>query len=197
MISDNMSTGPYVLGGIAAIAIVKTFFRAHRAVVKTGSVAACPGPSGRGCDPTLRISTPQGTPVYSVVSGRVAAVGDHFMLVGSLSEPVVVMVDGVTPDAFVEGQYVGRGERLGLSTGDVYFGVTEFLPDGSAVNIDPASFLASRGMRIASKVVNPGSSWCEGGRHIEVPVSAARPCALNEPDKGGFALLPVSVSVNR
>lgn len=123
--------------------------------------------------------------------------GDRFVLVASLYEPVVVMMDGITPEPIDEGQYVGRGQKLGESLGRVYFGVTEFLPGGAAVNVDPASWLASRGQKIASKNTDPGSTWCEGGRHIEVPVAAGRGCDLHEPDKGGFALFPVSVSVDR
>jgi len=199
MIVSTMSTAPYVLGAIAGVALVKTFFRARRAVVKEGSVGACPGTShGGGCDPSLEIDTPAGTPVYSTASARVVAVGDHFVLVASLSEPVVLMMNGITPEPIVEGQYVGRGQKLGTAIGaHVYFSVTEFLPGGQAVAIDPASWLASRGQKIAHKNTNPGSSWCEGGRHIEVPLAAGRGCDLHEPDKGGFALLPVSVSVDR
>jgi hypothetical protein len=193
-----MSTAPYVLGAIAGVAIVKTFFRPWRAVVKEGSVAACPGDGkSRICDPTLAIDTPQGSPVYSTVGGRVVAVGDDFVLVSSLYEPVVLMMSGIEPDSLVEGQYVGRGQRVGVSSGRVYFGVTEFLPGHEAASIDPSSWLASRGQRIAYKNTSEGSSWCEGGRHIEVPLAAGRGCDLHEPDKGGFALLPVSVSVDR
>jgi len=194
-----MSTAPYVLGAIAGVALVKTFFRPVRAVVKEGVVAACPGTMhGSVCDPSLVISTPQGTPVYSTVGGRVVAVGDKFLLVASLYEPVILMMDGVSPlPDLVEGQYVGRGQCVGDSMGTVYFSVTEFTPDGSSVSIDPASWLASRGQKIAEKLDSRGSSWCEGGRHIEVPVAAGRACDLHEPEKGSFALLPLSVSVDR
>jgi hypothetical protein len=204
-----MSTAPYVLGAIAAVGIVKVFFRPHRAVVKVGTLGACPGPArGVKCDPSLAIVTEPGTPVYSTVSGRVAAVGPRFIQVASLSEPVVLMYDGVTPGVanpwdrttrsqFVEGQYVGRGQALGESRGTVFFSVTEWLPGGELQKIDPASWLASRGQRIAAKNTGKGSSWCEQGRHIEVPAEVGRPCNLHEPDRGAFALLPVTVTVNR
>jgi hypothetical protein len=135
--------------------------------------------------------------VYSTVAGRVAVVGDRFIQVASLSEPVVVMYDGVAPDSFVDGQYVGRGERLGQSLGTVFFSVTEWLPGGVVQKIDPSSWLASRGQRIAVKNNGKGSLWCEAGRHIEVPLDAGRACDLHEPERGAFALLPVSVTVNR
>lgn|SRR6185295_2090067 len=194
----QMSTAPYVLGAIAGVAIIKTFFRPNRAVVKTGTVSACPGPNrSKVCDPSLAIATPEGTPVYSTVSGRVAAVGDRFLHLASLSEPVVLMYDGVEPHDFQEGQYVGRGQEIGTSLGQVFFGVTGFTPGGAIVSIDPSSWLASRGQKIATKNTGSGSSWCEAGRHIEVPSSAGRPCNLQEPEKGSFALLPVSVSIDR
>jgi len=193
-----MSTAPYVLGAIAAVGIVKVFFRPNRAVVKVGSVSACPGPvRGQTCDPSLAIVTEPGTSVYSTVSGRVAAVGPGFIQVASLSEPVVLMYDRVVPGEFVEGQYVGRGQKLGESAGTIYFSVTEWQPGGELQKIDPASWLASRGQRIASKNTGKGSSWCEQGRHIEVPAEVGRPCNLHEPDRGAFALLPVTVTVNR
>jgi hypothetical protein len=192
-----VSTGPYVLGGIAAVAALKALFRPHRAIVKEGGVVACPGTNRfRVCDPALAIEAAQGTPVYSTLQGRAVAVGDNFVHIASRNEPVVVMYDGITP-SIVEGQYIGRGQGLGESQGRVFFSVTQFLPGGRAVRVDPSSWLASRGQRIASKYTGPGTSWCEQGRHIDVPASAGRPCALYEPEKAGFALLPVTVSVER
>jgi len=169
-----MSTGPYVLGAIAAIAGVKALFRPRRAVVKEGAISACPGQNRyRICDSTIAIDASAGTPAYATAQGRVVAVGSHFLHIASRQEPVVLMYDGVAPTV-EEGQYVGRGERVGDSMGRVYFGVTELLPDGTAVRVDPASWLA-----------------------IEVPTEAGRPCDLHEPDRGAFALLPVTVSVER
>jgi hypothetical protein len=192
-----MSSGPYVLGGIAALAFLKAVWRPHRAIVKEGAVAACPGPNRYNiCDPTLAVSAPAGTPVYSTVQGHVVAVGDRFVHIASRNESVVVMYDGIQP-AVEEGQYVGRGQGLGQSLGTVYFGVTQFNPGGQAVKVDPASWLASRGQKIASKNTGAGTSWCEQGRHIDVPASSGRPCNLFEPEKAGFALLPVTVSVER
>lgn len=192
-----MSTGPYVLGAIAAIAGVKALFRPRRAVVKEGAVTACPGTNRYGiCDPTVVIEAVSGTPAYSTAQGRVVAVGPHFVHIASRQEPVVLMYDGVSPSV-EEGQYVGRGEAIGESMGRVYFGVTQFLPDGSAVRVDPASWLAARGQRVAYRSTGAGTLWCEQGRHIEVPTSAGRPCELNEPERGAFALLPVTVSIDR
>ena len=107
------------------------------------------------------------------------------------------MYDGVAPEV-QEGQYVGRGQRIGaVLRGRMYFSVTQFTPSGSLVKVDPSSWLASRGQKIAATYTGPGTAWCEQGRHIEVPASAGTACNLYEPERGGFALLPVTVSVER
>lgn len=192
-----MSTAPYVLGGIAALGLVKALFRPHRAVVQTGQVAACPGQNRyKTCDASLAIDTAAGTPVFATAGGRVAAVGDKFLLLATHDEPVVLMYDGVVPSV-KEGQYVGRGQQIGDSMGRVFFSVTEFVPGGGMQKVEPSAWLASRGQKIAAKNTGPGTEWCEQGRHIEVPASAGTPCNLFEPDRGSFALLPVTVSVKR
>lgn len=194
-----MSTAPYVLGGIAGLALVKALFRPHRAVVREGGVAACPGANRyKVCDASLAIDAPAGTGVFANASGRIAAIGDRFVHLATHDEPVVLMYDGVVPGSSLkEGQYVGRGQQLGESRGRVYFSVTQFMPGGKIVKVDPSSWLASRGQKIASSYTGAGTSWCEQGRNIEVPVDAGRTCNLYEPDRGGFALLPVTVSVER
>lgn len=191
-----MSTAPYIFGALAAVAAVKTLFRPHRALVREGGVAGCPGGSGGRCDPALRISSPEGTPVFSVLSGLVVAVGPHFVHVAARGEPVIVAYEGVMPD-IREGQHVGRGQRIGESGGKLAFLVTEFDSGGGAHYVDPASWLAARGQRIAARDTGAGSSWCEQGRHIEVPKAAGSACGLHEPQRGSFALLPVTVSVER
>jgi hypothetical protein len=193
-----MSTAPYVLGGIAGLALVKALFRPHRAVVREGGVESCPGANRyRVCDPSLAIGVPQGTAVYATAGGRVAVVGDRFLHLATHDEPVVLMYDGIVPSV-KEGQYVGRGQQIGAAPGArVYFSVTQFVPGGAAQKVDPASWLASRGQKIASTYTGPGTAWCEQGRTIEVPLEAGRACNLHEPDRGSFALLPVTVSVER
>ena len=193
-----MSTAPYVLGGIAGLALVKALFRPHRAVVREGGVAACPGPNRyRVCDASVAIDAAAGTDVYATASGRVAALGDRFVHIAAHDEPVVLMYDGVVPSLVRGGQYVGREQKIGESKGRVYLGVTQFMPGGKLVKIDPSSWLASRGQKIAATYTGPGTAWCEQGRHIEVPASAGTACNLYEPERGGFALLPVTVSVER
>ena len=193
-----MSTAPYVLGTIAGIALVKTFFRPHRAVIQEGAVTACPGANKyRVCDASLAIGTTAGTAVYATAGGRVVAAGDRFLHLATHDEPVILMYDGVAPSVR-EGQYVGRGQKIGEATGPrVYFSVTQFMPGGALQKIDPSSWLASRGQKIAAKYTGNGSSWCEQGRDIQVPLEAGRACSLYEPDRSSFAMLPVTVSVER
>ena len=160
-------------------------------------MAACPGANRyKVCDASLAIDSPSGTGVYATAGGRIAVVGDRFLQIATHDEPVVLMYDGVVPSV-KEGQYVGRGQQIGQSLGRVYFGVTQFLPGGKLVKVDPSSWLASRGQKIAAAYTGPGTAWCEQGRNIEVPASAGTPCNLHEPERGGFALLPVTVSVER
>ena len=193
-----MSTAPYVLGGIAGIALVKALFRPHRAVVREGGVASCPGANKyRVCDPSLAIDSPAGTPAYATAGGRIAAIGDRFVHVAAHDEPVLLMYDGIAPDPGLrEGQYIEHGQKLGESQERVYFSMTQLVP-GGLQKVDPASWLASRGQKVASTYTGPGTAWCEQGRNIEVPVAAGRACNLYEPDRGSFALLPVTVSVER
>ena len=192
-----MSTTPYVLGAIAALSLVKSVFRPHRAVVREGGVSKCPGPNQYNvCDPTLPITTPQGAGVYSTATGRVVAVGADFVHIATRNEPVVLYYDGISP-TIGEGQHVGRGQKIGDSLGRVNFGVQEFAPGGEIRNIDPSSWLAARGNRIAGKYTGPETQWCEEPRHVSVPRSAGAPGQFYEPDKAMFALLPVTVEVER
>lgn len=187
---------PFIFMGLGALAVVRGVFRPHRAVVREGAVQRCAGPNQyRVCDSTDTLVTPDGTSVYSTASGRVAAVGQTFVHVVARNEPVILMYDGIMPDV-VEGQYVGRGQKLGASQGPVAFGVWQMAPapHGTVMQRVPASaWLAARGMKVAVRDTGAGSKWCEGGRHIQVPRSVVEACDLREPDPAGFALLPVEV----
>lgn len=192
-----MSSTPYILGTIAALSAVKAVFRPHRAVVREGAVSSCPGVNQYNeCDPTLPVDAPVGTGVYSTATGRVVAVGDDFVHIATRNEPVVLYYDGLVPSVR-EGQYVGRGQEIGTSKGRVHFGVQQFVQGGQIINVEPASWLAARGNRIAARYTGTGSQWCEQNRHISVPRSAGAPCQFYEPDRAAFALLPVTIEVER
>jgi hypothetical protein len=191
-----MSAAPYVLGTIATLAAIRTLFRPHRAIVREGAIARCPG--GSPCDPTLAVDTPAEEPVFATAPGRVVAIGQGYVHIAARSDPVILYYDGVlAEDGLVEGQYVGGGQRIGRSTGRIFFGVMEFAPGGEAYNVDPSSWLASRGQRIAARYTGPGTAWCEESRHVSVPRSAGAACQLHEPDRAKFALLPVTVEIER
>ncbi|HSH76037.1 MAG TPA: M23 family metallopeptidase [Longimicrobiales bacterium] len=176
---------------------MKSVFRPHRAVVREGAVSRCPGVNQYNeCDPTLPIDAPVGTSVYSTAAGLVVAVADDFVHIATRNEPVVLYYNGVSPTV-VEGQYVGRGQTIGTSKGRVYFGVQQFVQGGGVVNVEPSSWLAARGNRIAARYTGSGGQWCEQKRHISVPRSAGAPCQFYEPDRAAFALLPVTIEVER
>lgn len=160
---------------------------------------SCPGANSFDeCDPTLRLDSPAGTAVYSTTAGKVVAARGDFVQIASRREAAVIYYDGVTP-TIEEGQYVGRGQKIAESNGRVAFGVQQFRPGGEIVNVDPSSWLAARGQRIAADYTGSGAVWCEKvrDREVVVPRPAGSACNLHEPDKGRFALLPVSVEVQR
>ena len=190
---------PYVLGALGLASGVRALWRPHRAVTRDGSVQACPGKNKYGaCDPTIRIAAPVDTPAFSPLPGTVVAVGDDFVHIMGRREAVVVMVDGIEPSV-VEGQSVGTAQRVGDSLGQVGIGVWELIPGDpfGIKTLDPASWLAARGIRVVSNDGGSGELWCEGGRDITVPESAGTSCELRRPQPGKFALLPVQVSVSR
>jgi hypothetical protein len=193
---------PIAYGIFGGICLLRGLFRPHRAVVRKGGVARCSGTSSFGtCDPSDAIQADPGTNVYAVVAGRVAAVGDRFVHVVAGSEPVVVMCDGIVPGV-IEGQYVGRGQRIGTvgADGTVYFSVTEMVRSEGPLGytmapLPPSAWLASRGVRHAAKNTGDGSRWCEGGRNIQVPQGAMSSCDFKRPEPGMFGLLPITVDM--
>lgn len=192
-----MSATPYVLGGLAAVFGLRALFRPHHAIVREGAAIRCPG--GSPCNPTLGLEAPSGSAVFSVASGHVvlASASDPGVIhIAARGEPVILYYAGVRPEV-QEGQYVGRGQTIGHTPGRVSFGVMEFGPGGTSDNVDPTSWLASRGQRIAARYTGPGNTWCEEVRHVSVPREAGAACALKEPDRTRFALLPVSVEIAR
>jgi hypothetical protein len=192
------SATPFVLMALGGLSLVRGLFRPHRAVVREGAVSRCAGPNQyKVCDSTDTVQTPPGASAYATASGRVIAAGDTFVHVAVHNEPVILMYDGVRPTVD-EGQYVGRGQKLGESTGAVTFGVWQMAPTarGAVMQKVPASaWLAARGLKFAVSDTGPGTKWCEGGRSITVPQSVTSACDLRQPDPATFALLPVSINM--
>jgi hypothetical protein len=189
---------PFIFMGLGALAIVRGVFRPHRAVLRRGSIDRCAGPNSFGaCDPTDTITAPDGTAAYATASALVVAVGDNFVQLAVNNEPIFLMYQGVKPEV-QEGQYVGRGQRIGKSSGPVNFGVWELIPNTSGpkmIQIPPAAWLAARGMRAVVKNTGSGDKWCEQHRKIDVPPATVKSCGFQQPDPASFALLPVQINL--
>lgn len=192
------SAAPFILIGLGGLSLVRGLFRPHRAVVREGAVTRCAGLNQyKVCDSTDTVQTPQGASAYATASGRVVAAGDTFVHIAVHNEPVLLMYDGIHPTV-VEGQYVGRGQKLGESTGAVTFGVWQLVPSPKGVvmqKVPASAWLAARGLKFAVSDTGPGTKWCEGGRSITVPQAVTQACDLRQPDPATFALLPVSIQM--
>ncbi len=182
----------YVLGALGTVFLIRGLWNPHRAVVRKGDVATCAGPDSLGvCHQTLAINTPPAGAVLSAGAGRVVSVGPDWVHVQVANEPVILFYRGVKP-AVAEGGHLGRGQKLGEATGQVSFGVWEVI-DGQLVAIEPSSWLAARGYKIAASSSGAEDLWCEQRRHIVVPKAVHQQCKLKNPSAAGFALLPVSI----
>lgn len=193
-----MSLGAIVWTGVAAFAAYRAIVRPVRAVFDDGELTACAG--SPGCAPVLGIRTTSTNPapVYSLVGGVVSRVTPDRLEVISDYEPVIVGYLGSIDlsASIVPGQRVHAGEVLGQATsvGLAVSNITR-LTDGSLalVPMEPASWLAVRGLRAATRL-QPSIMWCAGGRTLTVPQDVAR-CGLRLPEPSGFSLLPVSVQL--
>lgn len=189
---------PFVFVGLGALALVRGAFRPHRAILKEGTVSRCGGPNQfLVCDPTDAIGTPVSTPAYATAPAKVVAVGERFVHLAVTNEPVFLMYEGIEPSV-VEGQHVGRGQKIGTATGPVAFGVWQLAPSdkGPKMQVVPAAaWLAARGMKHVIKNTGPADKWCEGGRVIRVPANVKQACGFRQPDPAKFALLPVQIEM--
>lgn len=189
----------WFFGATSALFLLRGLWNPHRAVVKEGGVASCPGPDDGVCQDTLALQAAPGTPVYATGSGTVVMAGDRFVHIQVSNEPVVLHYFGVTPDVQV-GQHVSRGRAIGVARDDgpVEFGVTGLVPQSNGpelVSFEPSSWLAARGYEPSVKKLTGGSDmWCAGGRHVTVPKAVHQNCGLESPSKARFALLPVSIT---
>jgi hypothetical protein len=182
----------FVLGALGTLFLVRGVWNPLRAVVKKGDVASCPGPDSLGvCHQTVAINTPPGSPVLSAGGGKVVSIGPDWVHVQVANEPVILFYQGVKPSVGL-GANLWRGQKLGDASGQVSFGVWEII-NGALLAIEPSSWLAARGYRIAGSSTGPEDLWCEQRRHILVPKSAHQTCKLKNPSAAGFALLPVSI----
>lgn len=178
-------TWPTILWGAAgAAALVRAFWHPARHVT-TGAPLGCPGVA---CDPSVTLGPGA---LFAVTSGRVYAAAPGMLQVASSVEPVLVTYQGsgVQPAVSV-GASVRLGQALGGSSGPFSFAVQQVQPGGKLSAIEPASWLAARGLKLS-----PAASplWCAQGRKILVPRAVAS-CGLRLPDPSSVMLLPVSTT---
>jgi len=193
-----MSLGAIVWTSVAALAAYRAFVRPVRAVFDAGQVTSCAG--GSSCAPTLRIQSATGalSPVYSLVSGIVTRMTENRIEIVSKTEPVIIAYVGplIATAGVTPGEHVHAGDVLGQAT-SIELAVAELvrLADGSLslAPLDPSSWLAVRGLRVATRP-SPSLEWCAGGRRLAIPQDVAR-CGLRLPEPSGFSLLPVSVQL--
>jgi len=194
---------PWVYMGLGTLCLVRGLFRPHRAVVKSGEIESCPGANSFGkCDPFLTLASTPGEKIFSVAPARVVAVGDTFVHLLTTNDTCVLMYVGMVPDV-EEGQYVGRGQRIGIvdERGSLRFSVTQLVPapaeDGGIIaeTVPPSAWLAVRGFRIFVHDEGTGAEWCGGGRRIDVPADAKLACGMRRPAGGKFGLLPIEVNL--
>jgi hypothetical protein len=195
-----MSIGTWVWSGIAALSAYRALVRPARAVFDSGEITDCPAAS-RGCEPSLGVRSVMGpAPVYALVSGVVSRVVPGSLVeLTSKYEPVVVSYVGpmtlnaagvqVAPGQVIRaGQIIGQAASIGVAVSQL-----TRLADGTLAlaPMEPTSWLASRGLRAGTKLVD-GVKWCQGGRSLVVPQDVAQ-CGLRIPEPPGFSLLSVNV----
>jgi hypothetical protein len=137
-------------------------------------------------------------PVYSVVPGRVLRVEGQRIVLASSNEPVVVFYSGDLQSMVVAGDAVGLGQTIAAGS-SIQFAVSELVrqADGRVEEqvLEPAAWLAARGLSISAKsnvTDATGERWCEAGRKLVIPEQVRSSCEIRLPKPPGFALLPVS-----
>jgi hypothetical protein len=192
--------GAMFWGTVGVAAAVRALYHPYRAVIRDGFASQC---SAENCDPTMTIDAFSGmSELYAPVGGVVvsASPGSIYLVIGS--EPTILEYSS-DPNSMVvqvqSGESVGAGQQLGLAS-RLKFGVYELTRSAAGTAMigrpyEPASWLANHGCRISHKKHHTsGEVWCEGGRHLVVPQAVAK-CGIRLPPPNGFALLPVSASM--
>lgn len=192
--------GAMFWGAIGVAAAVRVLYHPFRSVMRDGFAVKC---AAEGCDPTMTIDAFQGqSEIYALAGGVVVTTTPSSIYVVLDGEPSIVeysanageMVVQVTP-----GEHVGAGQQIGLAK-RIKFGVYDIERNaGGHAKIgrpyEPASWLANHGCSISHKKhKSSGNVWCEGGRKLVVPQAVAN-CGLRLPPPNGFALLPVSATM--
>jgi len=188
--------GAAIWTAIGAGLAFRALYHPHRAVVERGFASRCTGDAG--CNSPMTIQPEGGsTTVFALSSGRVAVSKSGFVLVSD-REPVLIGYGANIGQLLVtSGSEVGIGTPLAVMR-SVELTVTEIIraPNGqvSLRPLEPASWLASRGLTIAAKGNVRGTLWCTHGRKIVLPAKVAA-CGTKLPAPSAALLLPVSVTM--
>jgi len=189
--------GAMFWGTIGIAAAVRALYHPFRAVMRNGFPSRCA--SDGSCDPSMTIDSFEGeSEIYALGSGTVVAASPAGIYIALNSEPTLVEYaadPGQLVTQVVTGESVGAGQQIGLAK-RVKFAV--YMIDQSATvgrPFEPASWLANHGLRVSHKThKTSGAVWCAGGRKLVVPQTVAT-CGMRLPPPNGFALLPVSATM--
>jgi hypothetical protein len=192
--------GAMFWGAIGIGAAVRVLYHPFRAVMRDGFASKC---ASEGCSPTMVIDSFSGeSEIYAPVGGTVVsttassiylALGSEATLLEYSSDPNMIVVQ------VVPGEVVGAGQQIGLAK-RLRFGVYDIERTASGTAkigrpYEPASWLANHGCSVSHKKhKTTGEVWCSNGRKLVVPQSVAK-CGLRLPPPNGFALLPVSATM--
>lgn len=189
--------GAIFWGTVGAAAAVRALYHPYRAVMRDGFASKC---SAEGCDPTMTIDSFSGqSELYAPAGGTVVSASPTNIYIALGGEPTLLEYTGSIVPQVQSGEKVSAGQQIGLSA-RVKFGVYDIQRSagGSAAigrPYEPASWLANHGCRVSHVYhKNTGGVWCVGGRHLTVPQAVAN-CGMRLPPPNGFALLPVSATM--
>ncbi len=188
-------------GAVGVAATVRVLYHPFRSVMRDGFASKC---SGEGCDPAMTIDAFSGqSEIFAPVGGTVVSVGPTSIYIALGSEATlleyVASAGQITPQVQA-GEHVGAGQQIGLAS-RVKFAVYEIARTAAGAAalgrpIEPAAWLANHGCSVSHKKHKvSGAVWCEGGRKLVVPEAVAK-CGIRLPPPNGFALLPVSATMD-
>lgn len=188
--------GAAIWTAIGAGLAFRALYHPHRAVVERGFASQCTGDGG--CNSPMMIQPEGGTTtVFALTSGTVAVSKAGLALVSDREPVMIGYGPGIGQLLVTSGAAVGIGTPLAVMR-QVALTVTEIIrsPSGQITvrPLEPASWLASRGLSIAAKGNAKGTLWCTRGRNIVLPAKVAQ-CGTKLPAPSAALLLPVSVTM--
>jgi hypothetical protein len=193
--------GAWIWGGVAAALTFRALYHPWRALIKDGFPASCAGDSA--CNPAMQVNSFSGlSEVYAPVRGTIAVAKSGVILLMPADQAVVLEYTG-DPSALMQqvksGDVVGAGQQIALAS--VFsFAVWQLQRTASGqaqmgAAIEPASWLATHGIKISATYHKNQTTWCGAGRKLVVPQTIASQCNITLPAPTGYALLPISATM--